>query len=123
MSVKEHLRLLQKRAIRIICRAPFLAHTEPIAKDLKILLLYDLTSYAQCVFMFKVYHSIYPNIITSLFCKVSFCKVSHYFTRQNVLNFFLKQYNCMSTRHFILHSGVFIWNILPASIKKYCEFA
>ena len=71
MSIKKHLRLLQKRAIRIVCCAPFLAHTEPIAKDLKILLLNDLTSFAQCVFKFKVYHTIYPNIITSLFCKVS----------------------------------------------------
>ena len=71
MSVKEYLRLLQKRAIRIVGRAPFLAHTEPIAKDLNILLLNDLTSFAQCVFMFKVYHTIYPNTFISLFCKVS----------------------------------------------------
>ena len=116
MSVKEHLRLRQKRAIRIVCRAPFLAHTKPTAKDLNILLLNDLTSFAQCVFMFKVYHTIYPHIITSLYCKVSL--VSHYFTRQNVLNFFDKQCYYMSTRHFILHSGVFIWNNLPASIKN-----
>ena len=115
MSVKEHLRLLQKRAIRIVFRSPFLAHTEPIAKDLNILLLNDLTSFAQCVFMIKVYHTIHPNIINSLFCKVSL--VSHCFTRQNVLNFFVKQCNYMSTRHFILHSGVFSWNNLPASIK------
>ena len=66
--------------------------------------------------MFKVYHTIYPNIITGLFCKVSL--VSHYFTRQNVLNFLVKQRNYMSTRHFILHNGVFIWNNFPASIKN-----
>ena len=81
-----------------------------------MLLLNDLTSFAQYVFMFKEYHTIYPKIITSLFCEVSL--VSYYFTRQNVLNFFVKQCNYMSTRHFILHSGVFIWNNLPASIKN-----
>jgi hypothetical protein len=116
MTTKEQLRLLQKRAVRIICRAPFLAHTEPIAKDLNILLLNDLILFVQCVFMFKVYHAVYPNIITSLFSKVSV--VSHYFTRQNVFNFFVKQCNYMSTRHFILHSGVFIWNNLPTCIKN-----
>ena len=46
MSVKEHLILLQKRAIRIVCHAPLLVHTEPIAKDLNILLLNDLISFA-----------------------------------------------------------------------------
>ena len=68
------------------------------------------------IFMFKVYHTIYPNIITSLFCKVSL--VSHYFKRRNVLYFFVKQCNYLSTRHFILHSVIFIWNNLPASIKN-----
>ena len=67
MSVKEHLRLLQKRTTRIVCCALFLAHTEPIVKDLNILLLNNLTSFAQCVFMFKVNHTIYPNITKLVF--------------------------------------------------------
>ena len=66
--------------------------------------------------MFNVYHTIYPNIINCVFCKVLL--VSHYFTTQNVLNFLVKQCNYTSSRQFILHSNVFIWNNLPTSVKN-----
>ena len=50
MSAKEQLILLQKRA-------PFLVHTDPIAKDPYILLL-ELILFVQSIFMFKVCRAI-----------------------------------------------------------------
>lgn len=44
----QHLFLLQKRAVRIICKANRLAHCKPLFQALKILTVYDLVIY-ECV--------------------------------------------------------------------------
>ena len=115
-SLLQQIILLQKRAIRIVDFNSYLAHTKPIAKDLGILLFNDLVKYVQCMFMFKVFHSIYPNVVTSNFCKV--CQISQHFTRQFMFNFFVKPYHLKFVQGFILHSGVSVWNNLPLNVKS-----
>jgi hypothetical protein len=119
----QQIRVLQKRAIRIIFHADYLAHSEPIANTLGILLFDDYVKYMQCMFMFKVFNKIYPFIVTTKFSKLS--QVSCYQTRQINYNFFVKPVNLKCTRYFILHSGVNVWNNLPIYVKnisKLCKF-
>ena len=52
---------LQKKAVRIITKSHFLAHTEPLFKDLKILNITDLHSCLQMKFLYKFFHSELPN--------------------------------------------------------------
>jgi hypothetical protein len=47
----EKIRKKQKQAIRIICNAPFRAHTAPLFKELKILPLDQLIEYSRIKFM------------------------------------------------------------------------
>ena len=45
--------LMQKRIIRILVNAPFLAHTDPLFFSCNILKLNDIFTYSLCIFMFK----------------------------------------------------------------------
>ena len=51
----EKIRKKQKQAIRIVCNAPYRAHTVPLFKELKILPLDQLTEYSRIKFM-HCYH-------------------------------------------------------------------
>jgi hypothetical protein len=53
--------VLQKRAVRIVCGAHFLAHTNPLFLDNRILKLHDLNTYLCAQFVFKIYHNIFPS--------------------------------------------------------------
>ena len=51
----EKIRKKQKQAIRIVCNAPYRAHTAPLFKELKILPLDQLIEYCRIKFM-HCYH-------------------------------------------------------------------
>ena len=59
--------LLQKRILRIICNTHFLAHTEPLFNQCKVLNIYKINIYCTGVFMFKFYKSILPDIFSGMF--------------------------------------------------------
>ena len=54
------LKLFQKRAVRIIQKQNYLAHTEPIFKDLHILKLKQIINKSILLFMFKYKNSLLP---------------------------------------------------------------
>ena len=58
---------LQKKIIRIICSAPFRAHTAPLFKNLGILPLKLMYKFQLAIFMFKVYHNMHPAVIIKYF--------------------------------------------------------
>ena len=45
--------MLQKKAIRLMSKAHFIAHTDPLFKDLKLLNLDNINTYQQNVSMYK----------------------------------------------------------------------
>ena len=53
--------LLQKRAIRIVAHAPFLAHTQPIFSSLKLLRLNDMYNFQVGIFMYLSHHCLFLN--------------------------------------------------------------
>ena len=60
--VKENhsLHLLQKKAVRIITNSDYLAHTEPICKNLRILKISDMFSVALWKFYYKLKNNKLP---------------------------------------------------------------
>ena len=71
----ESLFKLQKRAVRLIVSAKYLAHTEPIFKELHVLPLFKLHQFAIVLFMFKLRNDMLPNVI---FNEMFSCNVNIY---------------------------------------------
>jgi len=59
--------ILQKRAIRIISGAEFLAHTNQLFYDHHTLKLQDLNIYLCALFVYKIYHNMFPSAFSSPF--------------------------------------------------------
>ena len=69
---------LQKRAVRIIAGARYLAHTEPLFKELKIMKLINLYVYNIMLIMFKRQHGKLPAIFDSFFHEFHFYDTRHH---------------------------------------------
>ena len=63
ISRDDKLHLIQKRCLRLISNSSYIAHTEPICKDLRIISLPDMYSVA----MWKFYYKLMNNILPSYF--------------------------------------------------------
>ena len=72
--------LLQKRAIRIISYSDYLAHTEALFKELKILPIKKVYVFSVAQFMFKYNRQLLPNIFDNMFTMNAFLHT--YYTRQ-----------------------------------------
>ena len=108
------IKLLQKRAIRIINHSFYLAHTEPIAKSLNIILYDDLVKFLKCCYMLKIIHAKICNQVVRLFCRANNLNI---ITRQHDVNFVIKHACYLCRTRFIVHSGSVLWNSLPMYIK------
>ena len=63
----QRLYLLQKRAIRIITKSPYLAHTNILFKNLNILTIFDLNVYCVAIFMYQYFKNVLPEIFNNSF--------------------------------------------------------
>ena len=58
---------MQKRAVRIISKCPYLAHSDPLFKKCNILKVYDLYYVYSCtLFVYKFKHNCLPSICNAL---------------------------------------------------------
>ena len=62
---------LQKKAIRVICNADRLAHTNAMFKDMSILKLSEFVKYKSAIMMFNLFHGILPIQLLRRFTKYS----------------------------------------------------
>ena len=65
ISRDDKLHLFKKRCIIIISNSSYIAHTEPICKDLRIINLPDMYSVAMWKFYYKLMTNILPSYILS----------------------------------------------------------
>ena len=63
----DRIYMLQKRAIRLICSANFLAHTEPLFKELNTLKINDIMQVRALKFYFRYSHNELPQYFTNIF--------------------------------------------------------
>ena len=64
------LRLIQKKAIRIITNSHYIAHTDPLFSKLKLLKLDDLYKHQLGIFIYKAASSKLPDSMSSLFTRI-----------------------------------------------------
>ena len=107
--------LLQKRAVRIIARAPRGSHTGPLFSDLQILRFCEINKLQVCDFFYRFEHNLLPNVYRCFFQQGS--DVHPYNTR-NSRSYRSVQAHSNSRRFCIRFMGPAIWNSLPLNIKQ-----
>ena len=106
---------LQKKAIRIISKAPYLAQTEPLFRRYKTFDVFELNKYNLATFMFLCYKGTIPASLSIKFCTNS--DIHSYYTRQSS-NFHIPLVRTNVSQNSIFFKGPIIWNNLQSKIKE-----
>ena len=106
---------VQKRAIRVVAGANFLANTAPLFKELNILNFRNIYVYSVLMIMYKHHHAKIPNIFNPFFVRNS--EIHSYDTRQQTYLHVNKQKSLTSSQSF-RNSGVKIYNYF----RSYANF-
>lgn len=108
------LRVLQKRAIRIISSVSMYSHTDPLFKILKILPLETLFTYRIAQFMHKVImKTLSPNILSQFIPKED---IHQHNTRSN---FYHTSSRLQQAQKNIFQQGIKLWNKnIPSCLKQ-----
>ena len=105
--------LLQKRLVRLITKAHYLANTAPLFSQLKVLDIFSINSFSVATFMYSYHHNLLPSSFHDLF--LSSNQVHQYETQ---LASQYRPHFCRTniTQFSILYRGPKIWNSLPISL-------
>lgn len=109
---------LQKKIIRIISFANYIAHTAPLFSKLKILQLDKIYQFQLCMFMFKVYHKISPNIVKDMFEQMD----NQYSTRSSG-KFRVPLFHYTYLQRSLNFKGVVCWNYIADFVDYTCSAA
>jgi hypothetical protein len=110
---------LQNRAVRIILKAPFRAHTNPLFLKLKVLKIYDVCKLRIATFM---YNAVHPSISPSLhlfykgFNYTSVTNYNQYQTRYSMHKLYIPYFRIVCRKNSINCAGPLIWNSLQSHI-------
>jgi hypothetical protein len=107
-SLLYHTSILQKKAIRIISRAHYNSHTDPLFKRLNILKLSDQYEYEIALFMFKYIKGKLPSSFNGIFPYNNEIQ-DRFQTRQSQL-LYIKNYKTEFSGRFPIFKFPHIWN-------------
>ena len=112
------LKLLQKRAIRIISKARRNDHTGPLFEILKLLKVEYIHKYLVLQFLFRVKHNQIPVIFENMFVLNS--RIHDYRTRQQN-EFHLPPSRTTFSQKFISYNGAKLWNDICKNVNDECS--
>ena len=102
------LRILQKKAIRIITQSHYLAHTDPLFSKLKLLKLDDLYKHQLGIYMYKSTKGLLPDSMSSMVIPIHNVH-DHHLRNQNGYYIQHVRTNC---RKFTIHyTGPVFWKV------------
>ena len=107
--------LKQKRVIRIICRANFYDHTNPLFKKLNILKLKDLIELRSAIFLFKASCQTLSKKLQLIF---NFNTVDKKYTLRNQQDYQHKYVRTKQKQMCLSIYGTKLWNNLDEDIKQ-----
>ena len=117
-SLLDRIFKLQKRAIRIINHSSFLAHTEPIFKQHKILKFYDLYKLETALFMFTCHKCLLPQSLSQYF---ELNNEVHTYPTRSSSNYHLPLVRTNLVLKSIFYRGPLCWNSLPVEVRDSCS--
>ena len=109
------LRILQKKAIRIITNSHYIAHTDPLFSKLKLLKLDDLYKHQLGIFMYKAANNKLPDSMSS---KLTRIQNIHKHNLRNQNSYYIQNIRTNSRKCTINYSGPVFWNALPSKLKQ-----
>ena len=108
-----------KKALRIVCKKPWDAHTQPLFKLLHTLKLNDINKHQTSCFMYKAINNQLPQFFKGYF-KLN-KDVHHYSTRQSQ-HVHLTNIRTTKRKFTIKNHGPSLWNSLPDFLKDKPSF-
>ena len=115
-GIVEPLFKLQKKALRIITRSHYLAHTEPLFKNLKLLTIYQVYSLNCSIFIFKCMKgNLFPQFKSRMAIGSQFH--DHNTRGKEMLRLKFRARLRICQRSF-LNNGVNMWNSLDSNMKN-----
>ena len=109
------LRILQKKAIRIITNSHYIAHTDPLFSKLKLLKLDDLYKHHLGIFMYKAANNKLPDSMSSMLTRI---QNIHKHNLRNQNSYYIQNIRTNSRKCTINYSGPVFWNALPSKLKQ-----
>ena len=113
-SVREPIFLLQKRLVRLITNAPYLAHTADLFRQERILPIDQLIEYNVCKFMFEYRQGTLPRAFDNTW---QFSNPNANYRLRNAADFVVRR----PPAHYLSNQPYYYfpraWNRLPKSIK------
>lgn len=110
------LKVLQKKAVRIICHASYNATSSPLFKKTGILKLDDLHKLQTCQFMHKLYNRDLPRPLVGLIPQN--LDIHNRLTRHR-RNYLCVLYRNHTVQNSFLVEGPKLWNVINDNIKDY----
>ena len=106
--------LLQKKCLRVICKANYLDHTDPLFSETKLLKVKQIFKLNCAKFIYKCYNSnLFPDFRSKLVLQN---EIHSYNTRGNS-RIRLPYERLIICRNSFFHTGISIWNDIPPEIK------
>ena len=109
------IKILQKRAIRIITKSQYTSHTDPLFLKLKLLKLSDIYKHQLGIFMYKSVNDQLPDNLTSM---LKLTENIHNHNLRNFNGFYIQNIRTNNRKFTINYSGPVFWNTLPQHIRK-----
>ena len=109
------IRMLQKKAVRIINNSDYLAHSEPLFKQNNLLKIEDIYKLQLGLLMYKLSREALPNSISILFQRN--IEIHNHNTR-NSNDYFMHEARTNTRKFTIKYSGPLFWNSIPEHIQN-----
>ncbi len=109
------IRIMQKKAIRIISNSKYNDHTEPLFKELKVLKLDDIKNLKISKCMFALHEGILPSPLMTMFR--SNHEIHQHNTR-NKNNPHIEPRKTNRASNSLRHTGPSVWYQIPSDIRQ-----
>ena len=111
----QKLRLLQKKAIRIISNVDYLAHSSKLFFNLKLLKLDDIMTFQLGTFMYKLKYNKLPSAIPHMF--VTNENIHSHNTR-NKNGYLILNVRTNCRKFTVSYAGPILWNSFPQKLRQ-----
>jgi len=111
----DRLMKLQKRAIRVITKSKYYAHTFELFQQVRILNIVKINKLQTGIFMFRYIHKALPLNFKDYF---TFLNEIHNYNTRTKENLCPVRFRTNYRKHSIKHSGPVTWNNLPWEIRS-----
>ena len=109
------IKVMQRKAIRIIVKAEYLAHADPLFKKLRLLKISDIGQQQISIFIYKFLKNDLPANFQNYFCSTA--DIHPHYTRQSSgLHILYSKTNIRKKS--IKIAGPHFWNNLPLEVKQ-----